>query len=295
MSDASLSPTVAPRRFLSSLAELQWLGVAVILVFLGVTFIAPLAKVLLLSVTGDDGGATLENFRGLLATSSLRPVLLQTAVTSLEVTLACLVIGYPAAIYLSRLNGWRASLTSVAILFPFLTSSLVRTFVFIVLLGRNGVFNSALEWLGVPGAPFKLLFNQIGVVIGMTYVLLPYMLLSLIGTMRKIDHTLLDAARSLGASRARVFWTVYVPLSLPGVAAGAIITTILGFGYFVTPAMMGGPGERMIAQMVEQRILVMYDLPGAATISVVMLVIVLTTYAAAARWLGLSRLMRPQG
>ncbi|WP_138472505.1 ABC transporter permease [Poseidonocella sp. HB161398] len=293
MSSASAIP--AGLRARRSVADLQWLSVAVILLFLGATFLAPLFEVLALSLTDADGTFSLAQFRELADSSSLRPVLLQTTITALEVTLACIVIGYPAAIYLSRLEGWKASLTSVAILFPFLTSSLVRTFVFIVLLGRNGVLNNALVWLGVPGAPFKLLFNQTGVVIGMTYVLLPYMLLSLIGTMRKIDGTLLDAARSMGASRARVFWTVYLPLSLPGVAAGAIITTILGFGYFVTPALMGGPGEKMIAQMVEQRIVTLYDLPGAAAISVVMLTIVLMAYAAAARWLGLSRLMRPQG
>lgn len=276
-------------------ADLQWLALAVVMVFMIVAFVAPLLRLLVLSIADDGGRLSLGYFRDLIGTGNLSPVLVQTAVTALEVSFACLILGYPAAYFLSRLSGWKASLTGVAILFPFLTSSLVRTFVFIVLLGRTGAFNSLLVSIGIPGAPFKLLFNQTGVVIGMTYVLLPYMLLSLIGTMRKIDDTLIKAALSLGASRATAFWTVYLPLSLPGVAAGMVITTILGFGYFVTPALMGGPSERMIAQLVEQRIVVMYDLHGAAALSVVMLAVVLAAYAIAARFLGFSRLMRPQG
>jgi putative spermidine/putrescine transport system permease protein len=285
--------TGARRDRWARVARAQHVGLVLVLGFLAAAFLAPLANVLVLSVTDAEGRLSLDSFRDLVASDSLGTVLRQTAMTATQVSAACLVIGYPAAAYLARLEGWKAGLTGVAILFPFLTSSLVRTFVFIVLLGRSGVVNSALVGLGVPGAPFKLLFNQTGVVIGMTYVLLPYMLLSLIGTMRRIDRGLLDAAQSLGASRWTVFWTVYLPLSLPGVAAGVVITTILGFGYFVTPALMGGPGEKMIAQLVEQRIVLLYDLRGAAALSVVMLAIVLLTYAAAARWLGLSRLMRP--
>lgn len=284
----------APSSQRLSFANLQWLGITVILAFMGLTLLAPLGNVLILSVMGPDG-PSLRLFADLVASDTVRSVLGQTAMTTLQVSLACLVISYPAAYYLSRLSGWKASVVGVAILFPFLTSSLVRTFVFIVLLGRNGLLNNALVSLGVPGAPFRLLFNQTGVVIGMTYVLLPYMLLSLIGTMRKIDQTLLQAGRSLGASRSQIFWRIYVPLSLPGVAAGTIITSILGFGYFVTPALMGGPGERMMAQLVQQRIVLMYDLGGAAALSVIMLAMVLLTYAVAARWLGLSRLMRPTG
>lgn len=294
MSDAAIAlpPDGHARR---RSVDFQLVALAVILLFVGATFLLPLFKVLLLSISDPAGGLSLDQFGALASSASLRPVLINTAVIAVQVTFFCLLIGYPAAMYFARLEGWKASLTGVAILFPFLTSSLVRTFVFIVLLGRNGLLNSLLVSLGVPGAPFTLLFNHIGVVIGMTYVLLPYMLLALIGTMRKIDNTLLDAARSLGAGPVRIFLTIYVPLSLPGVAAGAIITTILGFGYFVTPALMGGPGQRMIAQSVEQRILIMYDLPGAAAISVLMLVVVLATYAIAARYLGLSRLMRPAG
>ncbi|WP_439495789.1 ABC transporter permease [Bosea sp. (in: a-proteobacteria)] len=273
-------------------ASREHLGLWLVLGFLGLFFLYPLARILMLSLT-EGGSPSLGIFSRLLSESSTRQVLFQTIQTSLTVSLICLVVAYPAAARLASLDGWKATLCNVLILFPFLTSSLVRTFVFIVLLGRRGVVNQALEYLGVPGVPFKLLFNQIGVVIGMSYVLLPYMLLSLVGSMKRIDPALLRAARSLGASPFTVFTTVYLPLTLPGVAAGFVITTILGFGYFVTPALMGGPGDMMIAQLVEQQISVTYNLGTAAALAVVMIVVVAGSYAMASRWLGLSRLMRP--
>lgn len=279
----------------TKLLDLQWLAVIIVLGFMALVFLAPLIKVLFLGITDSEGNFTLSLLASLFTDAGVSHILWQTTVTSVEVSLCCLILGYPAAYFLAQLKGKMAKLTGIAILFPFLTSSLVRTFVFIVLLGRTGILNSSLEAMGIPGAPFKLLFNQTGVIIGMTYVLMPYMLLSLIGTMRKIDVRLLNAARSLGANGRTIFWTVYLPLSLPGVAAGTIITTILSFGYFVTPALMGGPSETMIAQLVEQRIVSTYDLHGAAALSIIMLVIVLGIYAIAARWLGLSRLMRPNG
>jgi putative spermidine/putrescine transport system permease protein len=270
------------------------LGLWLVLGFLSLAFVYPLCRVLLLSVTDQAGHFSLVILRNTLASTATRRVLLQTIGTSVLVSLVCLLIGYPAAYRLARLRGWKATLCSVLILFPFLSSSLVRTFVFIVLLGRRGALNELLAVLHVPGVPLQLLFNETGVVIGMTYVLLPSMLLSLVGTMRSIDPSLLAAALSLGARRWTVFFTVYLPLSLPGVAAGTVLTTILGFGYFVTPALMGGPANTMIAQLVEQQVVVTYDLSGAAAVAMVMLVVVGAWYAVASRWLGLGRLTSVQ-
>lgn len=279
------------RRWPSTLGR-DYLGMWIVLAFLSVFFLYPLTQILMLSLT-EGGRPSLGVIARALGEATTRQVLLQTVQTSLTVSLICAIVAYPAASRLAGLSGWQATACNIAILFPFLTSSLVRTFVFIVLLGRRGVVNQVLEYLGVPGGPYKLLFNHIGVVIGMSYVLLPYMLLSLVGTMKRIDPILLRAARSLGASPFTVFRTVYLPLSLPGLAAGFVITTILGFGYFVTPALMGGPGDMMIAQLVEQQISVTYNLGAAAALAVIMMAVVAGAYAIASRWLGLSRLMRP--
>ena len=270
------------------------LGLWLVLGFVSLCFLYPLCRVLLISLTDGAGDFSLTTFQGVLTSATTWRVLMQTIKTAALVSALCLVVGYPAACCLARLQGWRATLCNVLILVPFLTSSLVRTFVFIVLLGRRGALNRLLDSLGIPGTPLRLLFNETGVLIGMSYVLLPYMLLSLVGSMKSIDRSLLDAARSLGASRLTIFMTIYLPLSLPGVAAGAVITTILGFGYFVTPALMGGPSEMMIAQLVEQQVVVSYNLRGAAALAVVMLVVVGASYSIASRWFGLMRLTTRQ-
>lgn len=267
-------------------------GAGVVVAFLILFFVWPLGKVLVLSVTDDGGHLSLAPLFALLGNHGVQLVLLHTVVTSLAVSFVTLIIAYPAASCMARLTGWKATVSYMIILFPFLTSSLVRTFVFIVLLGRTGALNQFLTWLHVPGAPWRLLFNETGVIIGMSYVLLPYMLLSLVGSMKRLDRSLPAAARSLGASPITVFATITFPLTLPGVAAGVVITTILGFGYFVTPALMGGPAQAMIAQLVEQQIVVMFNVNQAAGLSVIMLVVVMGTYLIAARFLGLSRLVR---
>lgn len=274
-------------------ARLDWqlAGLWLVLGFLALFFLYPLARVVLLSLADPAGGVSLRSFRAIASDATVARVLWQTARTAVTVSLLCLVIGYPAAYCLAKLTGWKAALVSTLILFPFLSSSLVRTFVFIVLLGRRGVVNEALLAAGVPGAPFRLLFNETGVLIGMTYVLLPYMILSLVGSMKAIDPRLLGAAQSLGAGRFTAHLRVFLPLSLPGVAAGTVITTILGFGYFVTPSLMGGPGQMMIAQLVEQQVSTTLNLAGAAALAVVMLAIVAAAYAAASRCLGLNRLI----
>jgi putative spermidine/putrescine transport system permease protein len=278
----------------SFLLRRQMFGLWLVLGFLSFFFVYPIGDVLLLSMTDAGGHFSLASFREVLTSASTQHVLLQTIKTSALVSLVCLAVGYPAACCLARLDGWKATLCNVLILVPFLSSSLVRTFVFIVLLGRRGAVNRLLDYFHIPGAPLQLLFNEAGVVVGMSYVLLPYMLLSMVGSMKRIDPSLLDAALSLGASRLTVFTTIYLPLSLPGVAAGTVITTILGFGYFVTPALMGGPSETMIAQLVEQQVVVTYNLTGAAALAVVMLAVVGIAYAVASRWLGLGRLMSVQ-
>lgn len=269
----------------------QLLGLWLVLGFVACFFFYPLCKVLLLSLTDSQGDFTLHWFRMLGSNATALHVLEHTVATSVLVSVVCLVIAYPAAHCLAELRGWKSGLLSAFVLFPFLSSSLVRTFVFIVLLGRHGLVNRTFEYLHIPGAPFNLLFNEAGVIIGMTYVLVPYMILSLVSSMKGIDRSLLKAGLSLGASRLAVYWKIYLPLTLPGVMAGSLITTILGFGYFVTPALMGGPRQTMLAQLVQQEVSITFNLSGAAALAVVMLVVAGVAYGCAARWLGLSKLL----
>jgi putative spermidine/putrescine transport system permease protein len=155
-----------------------------------------------------------------------------------------------------------------------------------VLLGRNGIVNQYLIALGLTDKPLALLYNQAGVVIGMSYVLLPYMVLTVYSVMRGIDPGLVRAAHSLGASRFQAFRRVFLPLSLPGIAGGTLLVFILSLGFFITPALMGGPGDVMIAMLIEREVEITLNWSFASALAVVLLALTLVGF------LGYNRIVR---
>lgn len=210
-----------------------------------------------------------------------RPVLTALITTNwicLLVTGVALLVGYPIAYYMANRAGWRFALVLFCIVVPYFTSVIVRTYSWMVLLGRNGIINHALRSIGLIDAPIPLLYNKTGILIGMTYVLLPYMILTLYAAMRGIDPGLTRAAFGLGASRIYTFWRVYFPLSLHGVISGSLIVFILAIGFFLTPALMGGPSDVMIAMLIERSVEITLDWTTAAMMSIVLLIATLLLY-----------------
>jgi putative spermidine/putrescine transport system permease protein len=201
-----------------------------------------------------------------------------------------LVLAYPLAYFLARLQPRVTNVLLVMIVLPFFTSTLVRTYAWMVLLGTQGLVNQALVGLRVPGAPVRLLYNRTGVLIGMSYILLPYMILTLYSVMRGIDRGLLQAAASVGAGPLRAFWRVFLPLSLPGVAAGSLLTFILGLGFFITPALMGGARDTMIAVIIEQQVEQLLDWHFASALSTVLLAVTAVAFVVYDRVVGMERL-----
>jgi putative spermidine/putrescine transport system permease protein len=260
-------------------------GVLYLLVF----FVYPMAGMLWRSVSSPSG-VTLR-FYGRL---QREPVYFKVFVTSfeiaLEVTLLTLVLAYPLAYFLARLQPRVTNVLLVMIVLPFFTSTLVRTYAWMVLLGTQGLVNQALVGLRVPGAPVRLLYNRTGVLIGMSYILLPYMILTLYSVMRGIDRGLLQAAASVGAGPLRAFWRVFLPLSLPGVAAGSLLTFILGLGFFITPALMGGARDTMIAVIIEQQVEQLLDWHFASALSTVLLAVTAVAFVVYDRVVGMERL-----
>jgi ABC-type spermidine/putrescine transport system permease subunit I len=190
-------------------------------------------------------------------------------------TLVCVLLGYPLAYWMRSLSPGRQLLAVALVVLPFWVSILVRTYAWIVILGNDGLVNRSLQGL----------YNQFGVVLGTANVLLPFLVLPLFAAMLKLDDRLLQAAASLGASRRTIFWRVFFPLTLPSLAAGAILVFILTLGFFITPAILGGGRVPMIANMLD---LLINRLPRwelAAAISTVLLVLTLACYAAY-RWVG---------
>ena len=177
-------------------------------------------------------------------------LLWRTFEISLEVALLCALLGFPAAFVLSALPQRQANLLMICVMLPFWTSLLVRTTAWIILLQGNGPVNSGLQWLGVISEPLELLFNRFGVLVAMVHVLLPYMILPLYSVMKNIPASHFRAAQSLGATKRVAFLKVYLPQTLPGLAAGMLLVFIMALGYYITPALVGGPNDQMLSYMI---------------------------------------------
>jgi putative spermidine/putrescine transport system permease protein len=266
--------------------QLVWLLPAV--GFLAVFFLYPLAGVIARSFGGAPLGL------GHYARAVQQPVylwvVLNTFGISASVAAICLVLGYPVAYVMARVPGRVLRVLIIFIVVPYFTGSLVRTYAWMVLLGREGVVNQLLLKLGLVERPLPLMYNRFGVLIGMSYVLLPYMVLALYGVMKGIDAGLLRAARSLGATGPQAFYRVYLPLTLPGIGGGSLLVFILSLGFFVTPALMGSPRETMIAMVIENQVGVVLNWGFASALAMVLLVATVLGFLVYDRVLGLERL-----
>lgn len=182
--------------------------------------------------------------------SIYRDVFLRTFTVGAGVTILCLLLGFPVAYLLATLPPRHANLLMIVVLLSFWTSLLVRTCAWIVLLQSNGIVNDWLRWVGLIDEPLRLIYNRVGVYIAMTHVLMPFMILPLYSVMKSIPPAYMRAATGLGAPPAVAFVRVYLPQTLPGVAAGCLLVFILGIGYYITPALVGGAGDQMISSLI---------------------------------------------
>jgi putative spermidine/putrescine transport system permease protein len=255
-----------------------WSAPALALILLVV--VAPVGWLFALSFR-DDHGFTLRHYARMIDNPGYALSLETTLVVSAIVTLLSSLLAYPIAYFLRSLRGGAARLGLVVVLLPLWTALLVRTFAWLVLLQRHGLVNSLLSDIGVIEAPLELVNNTTGTVIGMTHVMIPFMVLPLLASMRAIDPRLLQAAESLGAGRTRAFWTVFFPLSAPGLLAGGVLIFIMSLGFYVTPAFLGGGRVLMWSMKIETSIDRYTDWGAASSLGVVLLLIVLAILAAA--------------
>ncbi|MEC5342006.1 ABC transporter permease [Brenneria populi] len=265
-----------------------WLLLAPSLLALLAFFVYPLIKMLGFSLYSPD--FTWSHYLRIIHEPVWINVLWITLRISFWVTLSTLLLGYPLAWVLARLKPRTANIFLILVIIPYFTSVLVRTYAWMVLLGTEGVVNQLLIAAGLITEPLKLMYTSTGVLIGMTYILLPYMILALYSVMRGIDFSLLNAAESLGASRCRAFWRIIVPLSLPGVAAGGLLVFILSLGFFITPALMGGPQQTMLSMVIESQIEIYFDWGFGSALATVLLVCTLLLFWLYQRLVGLERL-----
>ena len=247
--------------------ELAWLLLPA-LAWLGVLFVYPIGRLAWLSVFTP--AFTLQHYAKLVSASVYARILVNSFEISVTVTLLALLLGYPLAFVLATARPRAASLILAGVVLPLWTSVLVRTYAWMVLLGRRGLVNEALQSAGVLDAPLPLLYNRLGVTIGMVHVLLPFMVLPIYSVMKGIDVDLLKAAQNLGANRRQAFLKVYLPLSLSGLTTGCLLVFISALGFFVTPALLGGRGDLMIAMLIDSQISQLLDWGLGSALAVVL-------------------------
>jgi ABC-type spermidine/putrescine transport system permease subunit I len=255
------------RRFLAAL-----LLIAPVLAFLTIVLFYPLALMVYRSFTDPSVG--IANYEHIVRTDVYSRVISTTLEVSAIVTLLSLLLGYPLA-YAAANGGPRARLVLLAaVMMPFWTSLLVRTYAWVVLLRAEGPIMALLRFLGDANPP-QLLFNRFGAIVGMVYVMLPYMVLSVFSVMNEIDPNLHRAARSLGAGPFRAFVHVYLPHSYPGITGGVLLVFIISLGFFVTPALLGGRKEIFIAQLIQINVQDVVNWGFASALAVVLLALIM--------------------
>lgn len=256
-----------------------------------VIFVFPVGFFIFESLEGQSFGQITSTAYDVLLAPAVVNSIVTTNVIAAEVTLGTLLVGYPIAFYLTRTAGWRFYLIMFGIVAPTLTSTVVRTFALMVLGGRAGIVNSFLLGIGILESPAQLLYNRAAVVVAMVYVLLPYMVLTLYASMRAIDVNLMKASRGLGASEFYAFSRVFFPLTLNGVIAGSIMVYIFSMGYYLTPALVGGRDDVMIAQLIQYSIDKTLDWGSAAFMSLVLTGMTLVLFVIYCRFADIRNLM----
>ncbi len=249
-----------------------------------VFFVLPVVALLTRSFTEPETG--LQNYAALLGSSTYLKIFFNTFFVSALVTVIALLVGFPVAWALAIMPKRAANIVFGIVLLSMWTNLLARTYAWMVLLQRTGVINKALIGMGLIDTPLVMVNNLVGVTIGMTYIMLPFIVIPLYGVIRKIDPMLLQAAALCGATRWQAFRQVLVPLALPGVVSGGLMVFVMSLGYFVTPALLGGTANMMLAELIAQFVqsLVNWGMGGAAAL--VLLAVTLSLYALQLRLFG---------
>jgi putative spermidine/putrescine transport system permease protein len=251
------------------------------LILLGVFFLYPVATIIGRTFTEVDAGeGSFANLAWYFGDPTQVTILLRTFQTALIVTAVCLLVGYPYAYLLTVVSPrWRAFLLGLVVISAW-QSILVRNYAWRILERENGPINELLGLVGL--GPVEMLGTTRGVIIGMAHVMAPFMILPLYATLRTIDRRLLLAARSLGAAPASAFARVYLPLSLPGMVGGALLVFVISLGFFITPAMLGSPGNSLISQAIVLQINRLLDWGHAGAMALVLLTTTLALLGLAA-------------
>lgn len=272
------SPSLAaPHRWARSLSRSGILLATPALLLLIFMFLVPVALLLARSILEPTPG--LQNYAELLSSRSYRTILANTFQVSLTVTVVTFIIGFPVAWLLAVVPRVWSAIVFGVVLLSMWTSLLTRTFAWMVLLQSTGLINRGLMAIGLISEPLALTNNLVGVTIGMTYILLPYIVLPLYGSMKSIDPEILRAAAICGATRLQAFIHVFLPACAPGAAAGCLMVFVMSLGYFVTPVLLGGPSTMMLAELIVQLVQSLLNWGLGAAAAFILFTVTLAAYA----------------
>ena len=240
--------------------------------FLLVFMILPILDMFTKSVV-DDNGFTWSYFKEFFSKSLYAKILLNTIRLSLIIGLVTIVLGYPVAYLMNRVGPVLRCIIMGCVQIPFWTSLLVRTYSWIAILQNQGVVNVVLQKLGIIKQPIQLLYNDAGVIIVMTYIMLPYMIFSISSVMGQIDKNVIIASRSLGAGKTMTFFRIFLPLSLPGIMSGFLIVFLNTMGYYIVPALVGGQKSQMFSQTIQNELSGVLNWNFASAISIILVMV----------------------
>ena len=268
-----------------------WLALPLALL-LAVFFVAPVAHMAILSLhPGPPGAAqagdewSVANYLRFWSDSYFRDTAIRTLRVSILTCLVTVVLGYPTALIIARGTALQSRLLSLLVITPLLVNVVVRTFGWRIILGRNGILNRALLDAGLIGAPLPILYNEFAVVVGSVHVFFALMVLPLASAIDRVDHSLGEAATTLGAGALRTFLAITLPLSMPGLAVGLTLVFSLTASSFVIPSLLGGRTVAMLGNTMESQILSVFDWSFGATIAVQMVLLITVATALLAAWL----------
>lgn len=262
-----------------------------LLLLLLLAFVAPVLLMVPLSLhpyepgTGISSGWTLANYTSIVTDEYYREVVVRTLVLGFGVTLICLLMGYPLACYIANAGPKMRLALTMLVIFPMLLNLVVRSFGWIALLANRGLVNNLLIDMGLIERPIKMMFNLFGLLVGMSHIFLPFMVLMLVPAIQAVSKDVQAAAYTLSASRLRVFWSVTLPMSAPGILSGSILVFVLTISALVTPRMLGGPTYKVMATLIYDDFLQTLDWPAGAAMSFTLTLLTLVVIGLSSRML----------
>ena len=284
MTDAAAGPLNIA--VLGAAARHERVGLLVVaspaILLIGAICLLPVAWLFWISFTGENG-FTLEHYRRIVENPVYLQIFWNTFLVSAIITFLAILLGFPLCYAITLLPDRLSVICIGLVLLPFWTSLLVRTYAWLVLLQRNGIINDLLQFVGIIDTPLRLAYTWPGTVVGMLHIVLPFFILPMYAAMRSMDHDLMRAASSLGASPTRAFWTVFVPMTLPGITAGALLVFVYCLGFYVTPEILGGGRIVIIAMKVQQNATIYADWGAASSVGLILLAVTLAVFLVIAR------------